>query len=296
MDVSIIFVNYNSVALLKNAIQSVIEKTKDIEYEIIVVDNNSQDNAEELLNNSFGKENINFIKLSQNIGFGRANNEGFRYAKGRNVLFLNPDTVLINNAVQILSDYLDKNPRVAVAGGNLYTENIEPTHSFSMVFPSIIWQLNLLLFGAPFKLVYFNNDQFNHKNKPLKVAYITGADMMVKHEIIKKTGGFSEDFFMYFEEAEWSYRIFKLGYDIVNIPQAKIIHLESKTFSTNQQKQKMYVDSWLIYFKKRYSSVSLSMAKLIFCIHTYIKIMYAYVTKQKDRYKVYKLFLKWINA
>ena len=235
--------------MLKNAIQSVIEKTKDIEYEIIVVDNNSQDNAEELLNNSFGKENINFIKLSQNIGFGRANNEGFRYAKGRNVLFLNPDTVLINNAVQILSDYLDKNPRVAVAGGNLYTEKMLPMHSFSRVLPSIIWQVNLLFFGLPFKAIYGKNTDFNHTEIPIPVGYVTGADMMIKRSVLDKTGGFSDDFFMYFEDFDLSRRIHK-KYKTIYYPEVSVYHDYASGANKNKKLFLIFVKSAIKYFNK----------------------------------------------
>ena len=105
MDVSIIIINYNTISFLIDAVDSIFAKTEGIEYEIIVVDNNSNDNSKTIIMEKYGKKVI-YLSLPENIGFGRANNEGAKIAKGRNLFFLNPDTLLLNNATKILSDYL----------------------------------------------------------------------------------------------------------------------------------------------------------------------------------------------
>ena len=97
-DVSIILVNYNTTDLLLQAIQSVFEKSSGFSFEIIVVDNSSQENPEQALLKSFDNK-VTFLRLSENIGFGRANNEGIKIAKGRNIFLLNTDTYLLNNAI-----------------------------------------------------------------------------------------------------------------------------------------------------------------------------------------------------
>lgn len=293
MDVSVIFVNYNSIHLLQNAIASVIEHTHGVQYEIIVVDNNSSDNAKNLLQEYFPSVPIQFVALSANIGFGRANNEGFKRAQGRHIFFLNPDTILLNDAIAILSGYLENEPKVGVCGGNLYTEKMLPMHSFSRVLPSIIWQVNLLFFGLPFKAIYGKNTDFNHTEIPIPVGYVTGADMMIKRSVLDKTGGFSDDFFMYFEETELSLRIKNQGYKIMSIPQAKIIHLESQTFSCNEIKQRYYVESWHTYFRKRYNTVGYTCAKSIFLFHTTLKYIFAVCTRKKERMRIYKQFFIW---
>ena len=120
VDVSIIIVNYKTVSLIKHAISSILHIVKDIEYEIIIVDNCSGDYLEEIK-----KEfPLKLILLSENLGFGKANNEAAKKAKGRNLFFLNPDTYLINNAVKLLSDYLDAHENIGIVGGNLYTAHI----------------------------------------------------------------------------------------------------------------------------------------------------------------------------
>ena len=101
MDVSIIIVNYKTLSLIVNCIRSIIEKTDGISYEIIVVDNNSNDDFSKCLKDKFGNL-VKCVPLQENIGFGRANNEGLKIATGRNIFYLNPDTLLINNAIKIL--------------------------------------------------------------------------------------------------------------------------------------------------------------------------------------------------
>ena len=106
-DVSIIIVNYKTSKLVADCIKSVINFTEGISYEVIVVDNNSeQDFKNEIIREvpDASKDNFHFIPLSENIGFGRANNEGLKIAGGRNIFFLNPDTILLNNAIKILSE------------------------------------------------------------------------------------------------------------------------------------------------------------------------------------------------
>lgn len=244
MDVSIIIINYKTLSLIVNCIRSIIEKTDGISYEIIVVDNNSNDDFSKCLKDKFG-DLVKCVPLQENIGFGRANNEGVGIATGRNIFFLNPDTLLINNAVKILSDYLDANPNVGCCGGNLYNGEMQPIHSYSMLLPSIKWELNLLSGGALEKIMWGKNAQFNHTKDFKKVGYICGADMMVKHSVLNEVGAFSKYFFMYYEDTELSYRIHKAGYDIVSVPTAKIQHLVGKSMGgkTFNPRRILYIEN-----------------------------------------------------
>lgn len=226
MDVSIIIVNYNTRELVQNCIDSIIEKTNGVEYEIIVVDNNSHDDSKEYLEKD---SRITYIYSNVNLGFGRANNKGLEIIQGRNILLLNPDTLLLNNAVKILSDYLDQHLHVGCCGGNLYDAELNPVHSYSMMLPSVLWELNLLFANKIEKIRWGKNAQFNHTHIPRKVGYICGADMMLRHNVLKQIGAFSEHFFMYYEDTELSYRIKQSGYEILSIPEAKIQHLVGKS-------------------------------------------------------------------
>lgn len=254
MDVSIIIVNYNTIDILVNAIDSIFEKTLDLIFEVIVVDNNSTDNSKSILSEKYNSQII-YVSLSDNIGFGRANNEGIKIAKGRNIFFLNPDTILLNNAIKILSDCLDENHNIGACGGNLYDEDMKPAHSFRRIFPSIFLELNDLFFQMPERIL-FRNKEFNYSQKPIEVAYITGADLMVKSFVLNKVGSFNTSFFMYFEETELCWRIWKNKLKIVCIPESRIQHLEGRSFKShiNEKRIEMIENGRFIYYKTTYSS------------------------------------------
>lgn len=226
MDVSIIIVNYNTRVLIQNSIESIISKTKDIKYEIIVVDNASVDDSLDIFSND---TRIKYIYNRKNLGFGLANNVGIKIAKGRNIFLLNPDTLLLNNAIKILSDFLDKHPKVGCCGGNLYNADLEPIHSYSMMLPSYLWELNLLSASKIEKILWGKNAQFNHTLKNRKVGYICGADMMLRRSVLDQVGCFSDRFFLYYEDTELSYRIKQAGYEIISVPKAEIQHLVGKS-------------------------------------------------------------------
>ena len=138
MDVSIIIVNYNTEKLVIDCINSIINKTTNINYEIIVVDNNSDNGSFNKIIDTFPISSyintncldIKFIRNEQNIGFGLANNEGFKQAKGEYLFCLNPDTIIVNNAIKILYDFMENNTECGACGGNLYDLNMKYVHSF----------------------------------------------------------------------------------------------------------------------------------------------------------------------
>ena len=269
MEVSVIIVNYKTTGLIVNCISSIRNFTKNISYEIIVVDNDSKDNCRETLMHVFPDENIVFLSLDSNEGFGRANNHGFKVAKGRNILCLNPDTVIINNAIKVMSDYLDKHYDVGACGGNLFDENMLPAHSFCRLLPSVEMELHTLTFRKFEKLVYCGNTDFNHTGHPLPVGYITGADLMLKREVLDKVGCFDPSFFMYYEETDLCFRIAHNGYKIISLPDAKIQHLEGRSFSpqsviVNEQRLRMKEESRMIYYRKNVGKVETRVANIIY--------------------------------
>jgi GT2 family glycosyltransferase len=292
MDVSIVIVNYNTVNLIIDAVNSIIHKTQNVAYEIIVVDNNSSDNSKAILDKIFGNK-ISYIQLPENIGFGRANNEGAKIARGRHLFFLNPDTELLNNAVKILADFLDKNENVAVCGGNLFDCDNRPTQSYGKIFPSAFGDLNMMLGNFFLKMIYGKNYEFNYTKKPTKVAYITGADLMIKKDIFESLSGFDADFFMYYEETELCYRIHR-KYLIVNIPDAKIRHLEGKSFSNTEKRERLKATSRKIFYTKTRNRLHFLIANIIIKLFSIIKIVLFKLLKNKEKEIFWKIILKSI--
>ncbi len=249
-DVSIVIVNYRTAALLEDAVASVAAHTSGLSYEIVVVDNASGDEA--VIRERLGGR-IKYVQLTENVGFGRGNNAGVEVARGRNILFLNPDTVLLNNAVKILSDYLDAHPDAGAVGGNLYTADGAPNASMGRrgLRPGVFMELSYLSAWTLPRLAYGRNFEFNHSGGPLDVGFIVGADLMVRGDVFSTVGGFDPAFFMYAEEVDLCLRIERAGWRVVSIPDAKIVHLEGKS-SHKEHQMRMRYESRRIYYGKHY--------------------------------------------
>lgn len=230
MDVSVVIINYNTCMMTKKCIDSVFCHTRDLLFEVILIDNASSDDSYAVFKND---NRITYIYNTENMGFGGANNIGVKIARGRNIFFLNSDTLLENNAIKILSDYLDHNSYVGACGGNLSNGQGCPSHSFGRYYPSIFWELNILSHNILAKILYGRDIDYNYSNKVLDVAHIVGADLMVKKGVLEKVGVFNPIFFMYREETDLCYRIRMGGYKLCSVPNAKIIHLEGKTIAYN---------------------------------------------------------------
>lgn len=258
MQVSIIIVNYKTKELAKDAVQSVFDKTDGVEYEIIVIDNDSKDGSSEYLRNEFGNK-VEVIDAGCNMGFGRANNIGIKKTNGKYVFLLNPDTKLINNAIKIFYDYMELNPDVGACGGNLYDGDMNPAVSCLRLKPSVFTQIYLMYSYLIYHTVViklFKTDRklfgyyFNYGGEIEDVGYVSGADMFIRRSVLDKSGLFDEDIFMYAEDTDLSCRIKKAGFKLKSVPQAKIMHLESRSIKISQEKfGKLLNGEYKFYFK-----------------------------------------------
>ncbi len=282
MDVSIIIVNYNTKDLLVNCLNSIYEKTKDVLFEIIIVDNASIDGSEEMIKNDF--KEVVFIQSGDNIGFGRANNLGIKEAKGDCIFLLNSDTILLNNAIKELTDYLVRNQSVGVCGGNLYDIYGKEATSFSQFMPTLLSDINMFLGGFIPKLLYGVNVSFNNTGSSLLIdGFITGADMMIRKSVLDEVGMFDPDFFMYYEETELTWRIRRKGYKVASVPEARIIHLEGASEIVKENTLRRFAKSKYLYFEKTNQQHYLKYSYLIFLLTFCTRIVYFYLRGNKER-------------
>lgn len=291
--ISIIIVNYNTLNLTKNTINSIFKKTQNLDYEIILIDNDSKDGSKEFFKNEYDKrENVKFIESDSNLGFGNANNLGLKFATGKYIFFLNSDTLLIDNSIKVLFDFMEKNMDVGVCGANLYDENMNPVHSYDAGIPGIFYDLKASL-RSIYTKIYKKRLDFNYSDKVIEVGYITGADMFVRRKILDEVGGFDSDFFMYYEESELTNRIKKAGYKIMNVPKAKIIHLEGKSFEFKETRFRMVTESKYKYFAKVYGKEGARISYFI----SQIKYLMAPVKENRIKFMLnrqeYRKFKNW---
>lgn len=263
MDVSVVMINYNTFELAKNAIESIFSHTDNLEYEIILIDNNSPDQSGKKLYNHFG-DKIRFIQANDNLGTSKAFNKCVEMSKGKYILWLNSDIIVYNNFIYKLFVYMESNSECGISGGNLFDRDNKPTHSYLLQLPSLktIKKLKSSINLIINKLFKTNiKKQFNFSDQPKEVGYITGADMMIRRAVIDEIGGFDEDIFMYSEETEFTYRMKKkTSYKVISVPQATMQHFESgsfgeKRFSVWHFETQLNGDS--VYFEKCYGRKAL---------------------------------------
>lgn len=248
MDVSIIIVNYNTKELLKNCLKTIFEKTKELEFEVIVIDNNSSDNSCSMVEEKFPC--VKLIKSKENLGFGRGNNLGIKMSKGDYLFFLNSDCEIKNNAIKILFEFMKEMADCGACGGNLYNKNETYNAALGLQYPLKDWVIThsafKFVFPKKYKELKYYQQNFS-RTKIQEVGFITGADLMVKKDILDKVGVFNSKFFLYFEETELQWRIKKAGYKIFFVPESKIYHLEG--MSPTPKKKLLMIQSEFLYFR-----------------------------------------------
>jgi GT2 family glycosyltransferase len=227
MDVSVIIVNYNTYKLTIQSIQSVYQYTSGVEFEIILIDNASSDDSVALIRQEF--PSLNIIANEINIGFGRANNEGIKVAKGEFVFLLNSDAFLTSNALLDFVNYMRQkgNQKVAICGGELFTGREDTTVSYGNL-PTLLDAFSSIGFFKLYKSYHYKyvaSGVVNTDDTIREVGYICGADMFIRKSILNEIGIFDSEFFLYFEETELSFRVKKSGFRSVILPFIKIIHL-----------------------------------------------------------------------
>ncbi|WP_455620675.1 glycosyltransferase family 2 protein [Parabacteroides sp.] len=251
IDVSIIYVNYKTASLVLDSIHSVKEKTQGVSYEVIVVDNASEDGSEVLVTTQYPE--VRYVQAGANLGFGRANNLGVAEAKGEYILFLNPDTLLENDAVSILYDFLREHQEVGACGGNLVDGECRPTFSLNRVDFTLIQEFLSIFYLRPFLWKERKSFFYNFSDKPLEVRSIIGADLMVRRSLIDRIGAFDPDFFMNGEDIELCYRIIRSGHKVYSVPDARIVHLEGKSSYIKVSRLQLLYEGNYRLFSKIYS-------------------------------------------
>ncbi len=258
--VSIIIVNYNTSALVIDCVDSIYRHTRGVAFEIIVADNHSSEAQVAMLRND---DRFTLLELEQNLGFGRANNRAAQLAHGNILFLLNPDTVLLNDAVTLLVEYMTEHPEVGICGGNIYDVDNHPAHSFHRIVPSVLSEMDFATGQIYRRLRFGKSAQFNRTDMPLKVKMITGADLMIRRDVWQHLQGFDESFFMYYEDADLCYRCILHGYQVVSLPNAHIQHLEGRSFQETEAHCRRILDGRFIFFRKHYSVVYNSVADVL---------------------------------
>src|SRR3989344_18475 len=294
MDISVIIVNYNTKKLLEECLSSVFKFTKEINFEVVVVDNASKDTSVEMLKKKFPQ--VKLILNKKNIGFGRANNQGIKIAKGKYLLLLNSDTYLVENSLKKLFDVAESTQNLGVLAPQLLNENrtIQQSAGFFPNLPQIFFWMSFLddlPGGTNLKPFHVNHDTFYKKDQ--KVDWVTAAAVLIPKSIINKVGAFDDNIFMYGEEVEWCYRIKKAGLQVYFSPSTKVVHISRG--STKKIPEAAFIGEYkgLIYFYlKHKSKLALQIARLLLKMGTLARIVIFYLLGKKQLAHSYVKVLK----
>ena len=251
MYVSVIIVNYNTRQMTCDCLHSIRMHTRDVNYEIIVVDNASTDGSVAHIKTHFA--GVRVISSDRNLGFGKANNKGALEARGKYLFFLNSDTLLLNNAIHFFFYYMERNKEVGAVGGILLNEQGQVSFSYSR-FPSpqteVKYVLNKLFHRPTIPTV---------PSQPVSVDFISGADLFIRKATFERLNGFDPEFFMYYEEVDLQKRMDLLGLKRIILPEVRIIHLEGGSFASKRLTFRRFLiaqESFNRYIAKHYGGVS----------------------------------------
>jgi GT2 family glycosyltransferase len=252
MDLSIIIVSWNVKDLLRKCLQSIYNQTQSLDFEVFVVDNDSQDATALMVASEFPQ--VDLIASNTNLGFAKGNNIALEQTKGKYIAFLNPDTELVQNSFKTMFDLMEKNERVSLATCQLVypdqtlQKNIKNNPGFCDQ-ALILLKLHHLI--KPKCLRRYLAKDFDY-TKEQEVKQIMGAFIFSRAEIIKKLGGWDTDYFLWWEDLDLCKRIQDLGLKIIYTPTTKIIHHEAKSFVQQMSliKQKRFSRGMMIYFRK----------------------------------------------
>ena len=257
MQISIIIVNWNTKDLLRDCLQSIYEYSRGFSFEVIVVDNASNDDSCSMVKSLYPE--CILIESKENLGFVKGNNLGLSHAKGDYIFYLNPDTRLISNSIFAMKKMLDDNADLGAVGCKLIYPSGKTQYVCARTFPT---PLNQFFFLSLLNRIFPHSRFFStvelgfwDHNDSRYIDCLSGACILARSEIINTLGGFDENIFMYAEDVDLCYQIKQLGWKLFYLADQKIIH-----FSGASSKQKSYSffsairqrDSNLYFFEKHF--------------------------------------------
>ena len=250
MKLSVVIVSYNVRNYLEQCLQSVQRALEGIEGEVFVVDNHSDDDSVVTVREKYPW--VRLIENQENLGFSKANNQAIRQSQADYVLLLNPDTVVVEDTLRGVLTFMDEHPKAGGAGVMMCYEDGSRAPESRRALPTP-WVAALKMLGFT-KRYYMSHLPWD---KPCRIEVISGAFCLLRHEALKTIGLLDEDFFMYGEDIDLSYRLLKGGWENWYLPYS-IIHYKGKsTQKSDYRYVHVFYQAMLIFFQKHYSHLSM---------------------------------------
>ncbi|GIK55967.1 MAG: glycosyltransferase family 2 protein [Chloroflexi bacterium] len=270
---SIVIVSWNVRELLRECLRSIVQTQGDLTVEVIVVDSASTDGSAAMVVAEFPQ--VTLIASDENVGFPRGNNMGIAKAHGRYILLLNPDTVLHENALVHMVDYLENHLDVGVVGAQLLNED-GSVQSSRRRFPTLttaFFESTWLQSKAPQRILdrYYALDMAD--DQTADVDWVMGACLMTRQEIAHTVGGLDEGYFMYSEELDWCRRIKMAGWRVVYLPTAQITHYQGKSSEQVVAQRHIYFNRAKLRYFRKYHGRAPALILRLFLLLNYLAQM-----------------------
>ncbi len=270
VDVSIIIVALNAVELLEECLASVFEQSSGVTFEVIYVDNASTDGNSDIVKTRH--PSVRIIQNERNLGFARANNQAIRVAKGRYVLLLNSDTLILDNSVMRIVRFADQHPEAAVVGGRVLNpnrtlqRNCLTFHSLTQIF------LGATCLHKVFPRFASERMSWWDYNEVRAVDVIVGCFSLVRREAFAQVGLMDEDYFFYCDDRDWCYRFRKAGWKVLFTPEPRIIHYGGQTSQKAADRFVLQLYGSRLQFMQKYSSpIIFHLSRFLTALHFFIR-------------------------
>ena len=289
LDLSIVIVSYNVWSLLEECLHSIYRTTKKISFEVIVADNHSTDGSPAMIRRNFPE--VILIECKENVGFARANNMGFRVCRGKCILMLNPDTVVLRSSLGETIDLLEDEPRLGGTGCKLLNpdQSVQPS---CYRFPNLREISGIFFTGGR---IFGGVQKYNYESEH-EVDFVRGAFLALNRKCLAEIGLLDENFFLFGEEADLCYRMKESGWKVLYRPDSVVIHHKGK--STEQVSDKMYehrMRSLLYFFRKHYGRGRTTALRILILLGIGLRLALGPVIKsrvsQNARWNIIKMAL-----
>jgi N-acetylglucosaminyl-diphospho-decaprenol L-rhamnosyltransferase len=270
MDVSIVIVNWNVQALLQRCLSSITTACAGLQCEVIVVDSASTDGSVEMVRQLFPTTRV--ISCNTNVGFTRGNNLGIAQGTGHYILLLNPDTEVQGDALHIMVSYLDQHPDIGALGPRLTFPDgrIQSSRRRFPTLATTFLESTLLQQWFPrnrFLARYYVQDRSAGEEQD--VDWLVGACLLLRRQAWEQIGPLDESFFMYSEELDWCQRAKAVGWRVVYLPAATVIHYEGQSSAQVVPARHIYFQSSKVRYVRKYHGIVASETLRLFLLATY---------------------------
>ena len=298
--VSAVIPTWNSKELVVQCLESIYEIKKEVSLEVILVVNGSRDGTQVTVKNRFPQ--VTLIDNRSNVGFTRATNMGIQRAKGRYILLLNDDTIVVPGALERMVRYLDEHPGVGAVGPQLINTDGSKQHCIHN-FPSLLTEIFPIALLQKLFPRFYPNKRI-HYDDPVDVPAVLGACMMVRRDAIETVGMLDEGYFAYLEETDWQRRFRDAGFRVVHLPSVNIYHLQgasSKKRMPGPSRVEYYRSLYRFYGKQYGTTICRMILVLKWCklIATLVSLSLLCAgtclrkERPKNRLKSYVYLFKW---